>query len=76
MKSLKTLVREFQEADAALSKLLQEEASTCDKVRYREIIEGRLVHKAEVAKKEARQRLQDRVRSLTGLPAYMFKELI
>lgn len=76
-KSLKILVQEAQAASKHLSTLWDEQSSTCDRARYTELTRpGGLVWQAEQAKQTARERLQKRVKAMTGLSAYMFKDLI
>jgi hypothetical protein len=75
--SLKALVQDVQAKNAAMSALHREVGETTDSARYQEINRpGGLLRQAENAKKAARERLQKRIHSMTGVYAYMFKDLI
>jgi hypothetical protein len=76
-KSLKVLTQDLVEKKKVLTDLFQERAVVCNKARYEELIRpGGIIRKAELEVQEARDRLQKRIKGLTGLYAYTFKDLI
>lgn len=75
--SLKVLTEQALAAKKVLDQLWDERSSTCDTARYNEIVRpGGLITQAEKAKRKARENLQKRIKSLTGLYAYSFVELL
>lgn len=74
-KAIKVLVKEVQDSKSAWQEYLREE-SMSNGARYQELT-GRngLVHQAQDRYEEARRALQKRLTKLSGLPAYMLKEM-